>query len=141
MNGFSWLGVIFSTLGTTLALGGWVVMSVPYFDNAPYLQDLRRHSKISFLIGVGFFLFFFVIFYLGAQYLDEESSGPLLAFTIFIILLPGSMLLGSETWERYNPKGMNKVPAVHAVAIATGIGMAEIAAVSLIFMILMRVSS
>jgi hypothetical protein len=140
MTGYSWLGVIISALGSSLALGGWAVMAVPYFDNAPYLTELRQHSRFSAMIGLLLFAIFFAIFYLGALYLDQDTSGPLLAFAAFILLLPGSMLLGTETWERYNPKGINKVPGFKAVAVATSIGLAEISGVTAIVMILIRIS-
>jgi hypothetical protein len=135
---WAWVGIIASTLGSTLALGAWFVMAVPYFDNAPYLHELRKHRGIAFFIGMVLFAIFFVIFYLSAIYLDTDTSGPLLAFTAFIIALPVSMLIGTETWEHYHPKGINRVPAVQAVIISTGIGLAEMGAAILIFMLLFR---
>jgi hypothetical protein len=48
--------------------------------------------------------------------------------------LPFSLLLGSETWDRYNARGMNTVPGLQAVMVATGIGLAEIIAFTLAFM-------
>jgi hypothetical protein len=137
---YSWLGIIFSTLGSTLALGAWFVMAVPYFDNAPYLTELRHNSKIAYVLGVLMFGIFFVIFYLSALYLDTDTSGPLLAFTAFIIALPVSMLIGTETWEHYHPKGINRVPAIQAVAISTGIGLAEMGGAVVIFMLLFRMA-
>jgi len=53
-------------------------------------------------------------------------------------MLPISMLLGSETWDRYDGHGMNKVPGLRAVTVATGIGLAELGAVAAGFMLLFR---
>ena len=55
-----------------------------------------------------------------------------------VVSLPISMLLGSETWDRYDGHGMNKVPGVQAVAVATGIGLVELASVAAAFMLLLR---
>lgn len=140
MTGYSWLGVVISALGTTLAIGSWAVMAMPYFENAPYLTELRRSSKIAFLLGVALFAFFFGIFYLGALHLDQDTSGPLLAFAALVIALPFSLLLGSETWEHFNPKAMNRAPGGRAVAVATGIGLSELMGAILVFMGLLRFS-
>ena len=44
MSEYSWLGVIVSTFVSTLAAGSYMVMAVPYFDDAPYIQDLKKGS-------------------------------------------------------------------------------------------------
>lgn len=139
MGMYAWLGVLVSSLGTTLALASWFVMAVPYFDNAPYLTELRKNSKLALLLGCLLFILFFSIFYLGARFLDQDTSGPLLAFTGFIILLPASMLIGTETWDRYDARGMNNMPGIRAVAVATGIGFAELGAAVLIFTLLFKI--
>lgn len=138
MSGFAWMGVIISAFISTLALGAWFVMALPYFDDAPYLTDLRKRSGLAFGIGLAMFGFFFAIFTFAAQTLNENTSGPLLAGAGLIVMLPISMLLGSETWDRYDGHGMNKVPALRAVAVATGIGLAELCAVGAGFMLLLR---
>ncbi len=66
MSGYSWLGVLVSTFVSTLALGGYLVMAVPYFDNAPYLTDLKKNTRLALLLGGGIFAIFFAIFYLSA---------------------------------------------------------------------------
>jgi hypothetical protein len=137
MSEYAWLGVLASAGVTTLALASWCVMAVPYFDNAPYLHELRKNTRLAVLIGLGFFGVFFAIFYLGARFLNRDTSGPLIAFIVVILLLPFSMLLGTETWEHYNPKGINRVPGLTAVAVATGIGLAELGAVTVAFSFLL----
>lgn len=139
MSMYAWLGVLVSSLGTTLALASWFVMAVPYFDNAPYLTELRKNSKLAFLLGCVLFVLFFSIFYLSAHFLDQDTSGPLLAFTGVIILLPASMLIGTETWDHYDAKGLNSTPGAKAVAVATGIGFAEFGVGVLIFMLLFKI--
>ena len=118
MNEFACVGVVASASFTTLAAGAFGAMAVPYFENAPYLTDLRKHPHLATLIGIGLFLVFFAIFYLGALYLDENTSGPLLLFTGFVVSMPLSLWLGSETWDRHNGHGMNTVSAVRAVVVA-----------------------
>lgn len=140
MSEFAWLGIIASAAVSTLALASFFVMAVPYFDDAPYLTQLRERSGISLLVGLVVFAILFVVFYLGAVFLDEKTSGPLLLFALFIMGLPIGLLLGSETWDWRNPKGMNSVPGLQAVIIATGIGLAELISVSLIFMMLVRLA-
>jgi hypothetical protein len=140
MSGFGWLGIIASSFVSTLALASWVVMALPYFDNAPYLTELKRKSGATMLVGGLFFILFFIVFLLGGLYLDETTSGPLLAFAAFVLALPFSMLLGSETWDHYDARGMNKVPAVRAVVVATGIGLAEIAGATLLVMAVYQVT-
>jgi O-antigen/teichoic acid export membrane protein len=139
MSDYSWLGVIVSTFVSTLAAGSYMAMAVPYFDDAPYIQDLKKNTRLALLIGLGLLVFFFGMFYLSALYLDEDTSGPLLVFVAVLIALPMSMLLGTETWEYYHPKGMNRVPGATAVAIATSIGLAELASGALLFMLLFHV--
>lgn len=138
MNGFGWLGVVLSAFTSTLALASWIVMAVPYFDDAPYLTELRRRSGAAFRLGLLMFAVFFALFYAAARTLDESSSGPLIAGAGLIVALPISMLLGSETWDRYDGHGMNKVPGMRAVAVATGIGLVELAGVAAAFMLLLR---
>lgn len=138
MSGFAWMGVIISAFMSTLALGAWIVMALPYFDDAPYLTDLRKRSGLAFAIGVGIFAVFLAIFFVAAQTLNESTSGPLLAGAGLLVMLPISMLLGTETWDRYDGHGMNKVPGLQAVAVATGIGLAELGAVAAGFMLLYR---
>lgn len=138
MNGFGWLGVVLSAFTSTLALASWIVMAMPYFDDAPYLTELRRRSGAAFRLGLLLFAVFFALFYAAAQTLDESSSGPLIAGAGLVVSLPISMLLGSETWDRYDGHGMNKVPGVQAVAVATGIGLVELAGVAAAFMLLLR---
>lgn len=137
MSGYAWLGVLVSTFVTSLALAGYIVMALPYLDNAPFLTELRHNTRIPKMIGAVMVLFFFVIYYFSARYLDSNNSGPLLAFAGFIVALPVSMLIGSETWEHYNPKGMNNVPGVQAIFLATGIGLAEMGAALIVFVVLM----
>ena len=138
MSGFAWLGVFISAFMSTLALGAWIVMALPYFDDAPYLTDLRKRSGLAVAIGVGMFAVFLAIFFVAAQTLNESTSGPLLAGAGLLVMLPISMLLGTETWDRYDGHGMNKVPGLQAVAVATGIGLAELGAVAAGFMLLYR---
>lgn len=138
MSGFAWLGVLLSAFISTLALASWFVMAVPYFDDAPYLTELRRRSRFAFGIGLLMFAVFFAIFYAAARTLDESTSGPLIAGAALIVALPFSMLLGSETWDRYDGHGMNRVPGLRAVAVATGIGLVELAGVAGAFMLLLR---
>src|SRR5690606_23037555 len=101
MSGFAWMGVIISAFMSTLALGAWIVMALPYFDDAPYLTDLRKRSGLAVAIGVGMFAVFLAIFFVAAQTLNESTSGPLLAGAGLLVMLPISMLLGTETWDRY----------------------------------------
>ena len=136
MSDYAWVGVLISAGGTTLALASWFVMAVPYIDNAPYLTDLRKNSRLATLIGLVMFVSFFALFYYAAQVLDQDNSGPLIAFMALVDSLPVCMLLGTETWDRYNPKGMNHVPGLQAVAVATGIGLAELAGAVGVFMLL-----
>lgn len=136
MSGYSWLGVLVSTFVSTLALGGYLVMAVPYFDNAPYLTDLKKNTRLALLLGGGMFAIFFAIFYLSALYLNQDTSGPLLVMVAVIVALPVSMLLGSETWEYYRPKQMDRAPALQAVTVATGIGLAELSVSALMFVLL-----
>lgn len=139
MSDYSWLGVLASSFVSTLALGGYLVMAVPYFDDAPYLTDLKKNSRLAMGVGGGVFAVFFAIFYLSALYVDQDTSGPLLVMVAVIVALPVSMLLGSETWEYYRPKQMDRAPAVRAVTVATGIGLAELAGSALAFMALFHV--
>lgn len=134
MSDYEWLGVILSASVSTLALASYLVMAVPYFDNLPYLQELRRDTRLAMLIGVVIFAVFFGVFYLGARYANQDTSGPLLLMTGFVFALPVSLLLGTETWDRHNAHGMNKVPALRAVAVATSIGLMELSAFALVFM-------
>ena len=137
MSEFAWLGVFVSAAVSTLALSSYVVMAMPYFDNLPYLSDLRRNTKVAVAIGLAVFAFFFTVFYLGAIYLDQDTSGPLLLFAAFVVGLPVSLLLGTETWDRRNGHGMNKVPGLRAVTVATGIGLAELMGFTLAFIIIL----
>lgn len=137
MSEFAWLGVFVSAGVSTLALMAYVVMAIPYFDNLPYLTELRRSSGTAALAGSIVFALFFALFYLGALYLDEDTSGPLLMFAAFVIALPVSLLLGTETWDRHNGHGMNKVPGLRAVTVATSIGLAELSAFTLVFMLIL----
>ncbi len=138
LSEFAWLGVFVSAAVSTLALGSYIVMAIPYFDNLPYLLDLKRSTTKAVLIGLGMFAFFFIVFYLGALYLNEDTSGPLLLFAAFVVGLPVSLLLGTETWDRRNGHGMNLVPAPRAVALATGIGLAELSTFTVAFMLLLQ---
>lgn len=137
MSEFAWLGIWLSASVSTLAVAAYVVMAMPYFDNLPYLSDLKRDTKKAILIGVLLFAVFFTIFYLGAQFLDEDTSGPLLVFAAFVVALPVSLLLGTETWDRRNGHGMNKVPGLQAVVVATGIGLAELSGFTVAFIVLL----
>lgn len=137
MSEFAWLGVFVSAGVSTLALMAYVVMAMPYFDNLPYLTELRRRSGTAALGGLIVFALFFVLFYLGALYLDEDTSGPLLMFAAFVIALPVSLLLGTETWDRHNGHGMSKVPGLRAVTVATSIGLAELSAFTIAFMLIL----
>ncbi|MBN2302954.1 MAG: hypothetical protein JXQ72_00665 [Anaerolineae bacterium] len=134
MSGYAWLGILASTFVSTLAVGGYIVMAVPYFDNAPFLVDLKKNTRLAILSGSLLFLTFFAIYYLGAIFLNEDTSGPLLLFAAFIVGLPVSLLIGTETWDRRNAHGMNQMPAARAVAVATGIGLAELMGFTLLFM-------
>lgn len=133
MSEFAWLGVFASSAISTLAVGAYLAMAVPYFDNAPYWEELKKNSRIASAIGGMLFGVFFVIFYLSALHLDQATSGPLLLFGGFVISLPISLLLGSETWDRHNGHGMNNVPGPRAVVVATSIGLAELIGFSLAF--------
>jgi hypothetical protein len=139
MSDYSWLGVLLSAGVTTLALLGWFVMAVPYFDNAPYLHELHDRSKLMYGIGLSLFALFFSMYYLGALYLNQDTSGPMIAFAAVIVALPVSMLIGTETWEHYNPKSLNRVGGTRAVAMATGLGLAELGGTALAFMFLFRI--
>jgi hypothetical protein len=140
MSGYAWLGVIGSASICTLALIAYGVMALPYLDNAPYWNDLKKNTKNTMLIGVAVFGLFFAIFYSGAQYLNQDTSGPLLIFTAFIFGLPISLLIGSETWDRHNGHGMSNVPGPRAIAVATSIGLAELVSGMLIFILLFQVT-
>ena len=137
MSGYGWVGVIASAFVSTLAIGSYVVMAMPYFDDLPYLTDLRKDTRKAVLIGLTLFALFFAVFYGGALYLDEDTSGPLLVFAALVVGLPLSLLLGSETWDRHNARGMNSVPGPQAVAVATSIGLLEIIGFSLIFVVIL----
>jgi len=141
MSGFAWLGVLVSTFVSTLAVGGYIVMALPYFDDMPYLTDLKKNTKLALAVGLVLFVMFFVLFYLGALFLDQDTSGPLLLFAAFVVGLPVSLLLGSETWDRRNGHGMNQVPGTRAVAVATGIGLAELVGFSLFSMGLLQIAA
>ncbi len=136
MSGYAWLGVIGSASICTLALIAYGVMALPYFDNAPYWNDLRKNTKKTSSIGLILFGLFIAIFYSGAQFLNQDTSGPLLIFTAFIFALPISLLIGSETWDHHNGHGMSKVPGLQAVVVATGIGLAELVSGTLVFILL-----
>ncbi|HML20400.1 MAG TPA: hypothetical protein PKD09_02050 [Aggregatilinea sp.] len=138
MSGFAWLGVLGSAFATTLALAAWIVMAIPYLDNAPYITELRYNTRKPLQLGIVMFAAFFAIFFLGARYLTEDTSGPMLLFGGVIVALPISMLLGSETWEHYNPKGMDRAPGPQAIAIATSIGLAELVGVSVTALVLLQ---
>ncbi len=133
MSGYAWLGVIVSAAVSTLAIGAYIVMALPYFDNMPYLAELKRSTPKATAIGALIFLLFFGLFYLAALYLNQDTSGPLLLFAALVIALPMSLLLGTETWDRHNGHGMSKVPGPRAVAVATGIGLLELSVVALTF--------
>lgn len=141
MSGFAWLGVLVSTFVSTLAVGSYIVMALPYFDDMPHLTDLRKNTGFALGVGLVLFVIFFGLFYLSALFLDQETSGPLLLFAAFVLGLPVSLLLGSETWDRRNGHGMNQVPGTRAVAVATGIGLAELAGFSLLFMGLLQLAA
>ncbi len=138
MSGYAWLGVVASSFVSTLAIGSFVVMAMPYFDDLPYLTELRKDSLKATVIGGFIFVLFFLLFWAGALYLDEATSGPLLLFSAFIVGLPLSLLLGSETWDRHDARGMNRVPGPQAVAVATGIGLAEIIGFMLVFIAILQ---
>ncbi len=138
MSDWGWLGILVSAFVTTLALASYVVMAIPYFDDAPYLDELRHRSGRAMVVGSVMFVVFLSIFYLGGMYLDQDTSGPLLLFAAFVIGLPISLLLGSETWDRHNGHGMNSLPGPRAVAVATGIGLAEMIGFSLAFMAVLQ---
>lgn len=140
MSGYAWLGVISSSFVATLALASWIVMAIPYFDDAPYLHELKRQRTATLSAGLSIYAVFFVIFLWGALALDQNSSGPLLMFAALIIALPISMLLGTETWDRYDPQGMNRVHATTAVAVATGVGLTEIIALVLLLVAVYQVT-
>ncbi len=137
MSLWAWLGVLTSTFISTLAFGAYITMAMPYFDNLPYMEEIKKSTGKAIMIGIVIWLLFFAVFYLGAQYLNEDTSGPLLLFAAFVIALPVSLLLGTETWDRRNGHGMNRVPGPRAVAVATGIGLAELSGVSLLFMLIL----
>lgn len=138
MSGFAWLGVFGSSFATTLALAAWIVMAIPYLDNAPYITELRNNTRKPLQLGLVMFVAFFAIFFLGARYLNEDTSGPLMLFVAAVIALPVSMLLGSETWEHYNPKGMDRAPGPQAIAVATGIGLAEMVGAATAVLVLLQ---
>ncbi len=136
MSGYAWLGIVSSAIVSMLAVIAYGVMALPYLDNAPFLTELRNSTRKIMLAGAGLFGLFLLIFYLGALFLDEATSGPLLIFAGVVISLPISLLLGSETWDRRNGHGMNNVPGTQAVAVATGIGLAELVGFSVAFLAL-----
>lgn len=140
MSGYAWLGVLASSFVSTLAVASYIVMALPYFDNAPYLTDLTKSTQKAVLVGIGLFAIFFAIFYLSALYLDQDTSGPLLIFVILVLGLPISLLIGSETWDHHNAHGMSEVPGPQAVAVATGIGLAELVGFSLAFIALIQLA-
>jgi hypothetical protein len=133
MSDYAWLGVLLSSSISTLAVLSYGVMAMPYFDNAPYLTELKKNTKKTALIGVGLYIAFFTLFYLSALHVNTTNSGPLLIFSMFVLSLPVSLLLGSETWDRHDGHGMSRVPGQRAVAVATGIGLAELMGAALIF--------
>jgi hypothetical protein len=137
MSLWAWLGVLTSTFVTTLALGAYITMAMPYFDNLPYMEEMKKNTGKAVMVGLVIWSLFFGIYYLGAQFLNQDTSGPLLLFAAFIIALPVSLLLGTETWDRRNGHGMNLVPGPRAVVIATGIGLAELSGVSLLFVLIL----
>ena len=137
MSGYAWLGVIVSAAVSTLAVGAYIVMALPYFDNMPYLAELKRSTPKATAIGVLIFGLFFGLFYLAARHLDQDTSGPLLLFSALVIALPMSLLLGTETWDRHNGHGMSKVPGPRAVAVATGIGLLELSFFALAFVVVL----
>ncbi len=137
MSLWAWLGVLTSTFVSTLALGAYITMAMPYFDNLPHFQEMKKNTGKALMIGMVIWSLFFSVFYLGAQYLNEDTSGLLLLFAAFIIALPVSLLLGTETWDRRNGHGMNLIPGPRAVVVATGIGLAEITGVSLLFFLIL----
>ncbi|WP_119072332.1 hypothetical protein [Aggregatilinea lenta] len=138
MSGFAWLGVFGSAITTTLALAAWIVMAIPYLDNAPYITELRYDTRKPLQLGIMMFAAFFALFFLSARYLTEDNSGPMLLFAGTIIALPISMLLGSETWEHYSPKGMDRAPGTQAIAVATGIGLAEMVGAAVLAIVLLQ---
>ncbi len=140
MSGFAWLGVLACTAISTLAVGSYVVMALPYFDDMPFLVDLKKNTSLALFAASALFMFMFAVFYLSALYLDQKTSGPLLLFAAIIAGLPVSLLLGSETWDRRNGHGMNQVPGARAVAVATGIGLAELAGFSLLFIAALQIA-
>ncbi|NDJ75613.1 MAG: hypothetical protein GYB65_05080 [Chloroflexi bacterium] len=137
MNGFQWTGVIVITFFTTLSLSAWFSMAVPYFDNAPYFHDLRRNPKLAWLIGLVVFVLFFTVFYLGAQHLDVDSSGPLLVLVGLVLALPVSLMIGTETWERYNSRRLNAMPGVRAVGVSTLTGMVILGVATLVVVLIL----
>ena len=141
MSSYAWIGVIGSALVTTMAIAAYVVMALPYFDNAPFWTELRRKPYQAAGIGLVIYGFFFAIFYVGALLLDQDTSGPLLLFSTFVMALPFSLLLGSETWDRRNGHGMNQVSPMRAVTVATGIGLAELVTFSVAFIVVLQFAS
>ncbi len=133
MSGYAWMGVIVSAAVSALAVGAYIVMALPYFDNMPYLAELRRSAWKAAVVGAVIFVFFFGVFYLASQHIDQDTSGPLLLFAALVIALPMSLLLGTETWDRHNGHGMSKVPGPRAVAVATGIGLLELSVFAVAF--------
>ena len=140
MSDFAWTGILLSAFFSTFAIVGYIVMALPYFDNAPYLVDLKKHPNRAVISGLGLFVIFFAVYFLAAQTLDQDSAGPLLLFAALIVGLPLGLLLGSETWDRHDARGMNRVPGLQAVLVATGIGLAELLGFSLFFMAVLRLT-
>lgn len=140
MSDYAWIGVLLSAAISTLAVGAYMVMALPYFDDAPYLTDLRKNTRRALFIGAALFAVFFIIYLLGALFMDRDTSGPLLLLGAFIIGLPISLLVGTETWDRRNPRGMNQLPGIHAVAVATGIGLVEIVGFLVGFLVLLQLA-
>jgi hypothetical protein len=140
MSGYAWMGVFASATISTLSVASYIVMAMPYFDDAPFLTDLRRNARKAVLWGSLVFAVFFVVFFLGAIYLDEDTSGPLLLMAAFVVGLPFSLLLGSETWDRHDARGMNRVPGAQAVLVATGIGLAELVGFSMAVVVVLQLA-
>lgn len=137
MSAYAWIGVVSSAIISTLAVAGYIAMCLPYFDNAPRFQDLKKYRGQAILLGIALFGVFFGLYLLAAMFITEETSGPLLLFGGLITALPASLLLGTETWDRHNAHGMNTVPALRAVAVATSIGLAELIGGTTAFMLVM----
>ena len=139
MSGYAWMGVVGSAVLSTLAIISYAVMALPYLEDAPYMQELRKQSSRMALVILAVFGVLMSMYYAAAQVVTQQTSGPLLIFSAVVLCLPFSLLIGTETWDRHNGHGMNQVPGPRAIAVATGIGLAELVGVLAAFFVMFQI--